>query len=62
MERLGTGLGLNLVKEIFKRNNGTINVESEIDKGSTFTVEFPLTTTEYPEFEYHLVTKPYIFE
>jgi len=62
MERLGTGLGLNLVKEIVKRNNGTITVESEIDKGSTFTIEFPLTKTEYTEFEYNPITKPYIFE
>jgi signal transduction histidine kinase len=62
MEQLGTGLGLNLVKEIVKRNNGTIKVESEINKGSTFTVEFPLTNIEPSEFEYHLITKPYIFE
>lgn len=62
MEQLGTGLGLNLVSEIVKRNNGTIRVESEVGKGSTFTVEFPLTNTEPPEFEYHLNTKPYIFE
>lgn len=62
MEQIGTGLGLNLVKEIVKRNNGTINVESEINKGSTFTVEFPLTKTESTEFEYRLITKPYIFE
>ena len=62
MEQIGTGLGLNLVSEIVKRNNGTIRVESEVDKGSTFTVEFPLTYTEPPEFEYQLITKPYIFE
>jgi signal transduction histidine kinase len=62
MEQLGTGLGLNLVKEIVKRNNGIISVESEIDKGSTFTIEFPLTNVESSEFEYHLITKPYIFE
>jgi signal transduction histidine kinase len=62
MEQLGTGLGLNLVKEIVKRNNGTISVESEIDKGSTFTIEFPLTNVESSEFEYHQITKPYIFE
>lgn len=62
MEQIGTGLGLNLVKEIVKINNGTISVESEIDKGSIFTVEFPLPNIESPEFEYRLTTKPNIFE
>jgi signal transduction histidine kinase len=35
----GSGLGLMLVKEFIERLNGTINVESEINKGSTFTIE-----------------------
>lgn len=35
----GSGLGLVLVKEFIERLNGTINVESEINKGSTFTIE-----------------------
>jgi signal transduction histidine kinase len=34
----GTGLGLNLVYNIIKGHNGSIDVESEVDKGSTFTV------------------------
>ncbi|MGA2070390.1 MAG: ATP-binding protein [Sedimentisphaerales bacterium] len=38
----GTGLGLAIVKEIVMRHDGRINVESEIDKGSTFTVYLPV--------------------
>lgn len=34
----GTGLGLNLVYNIVKGHNGSIDVESEVDKGSTFTI------------------------
>ncbi|MGD1043523.1 MAG: ATP-binding protein, partial [Sedimentisphaerales bacterium] len=38
----GTGLGLAIVKEIVIRHDGRIDVESEIDKGSTFTVYLPV--------------------
>ncbi|MCG8699253.1 MAG: PAS domain S-box protein [Bacteroidales bacterium] len=38
----GTGLGLSFCKDFIEKNNGSISVESELDKGSTFTVEFPL--------------------
>ncbi len=37
----GTGLGMSIVKEIVQEMNGYINVESEVDKGSTFTVILP---------------------
>jgi PAS domain S-box-containing protein len=37
----GTGLGLSLVKSYIKLNNGEINVQSEKDSGTTFTVKFP---------------------
>ena len=38
----GTGLGLAIVKEIVIRHDGRIDVESEVDKGSTFTVYLPI--------------------
>lgn len=37
----GTGLGLSLVYEIIQKYNGTIEVESEAGKGTTFTIKFP---------------------
>lgn len=38
----GTGLGLAIVKEIIDLHSGTIDVESEVDRGSTFRVWLPL--------------------
>ena len=37
----GTGLGMSVVKGFTELMNGTLNIESELGKGSTFTVEFP---------------------
>lgn len=37
----GTGLGLNIVQRYLKLMNGTISMESELNKGSTFTVRIP---------------------
>jgi signal transduction histidine kinase len=37
----GTGLGLYNIKNVIHRMHGTINVESLVDHGSTFTVTFP---------------------
>ncbi len=38
----GTGLGLSLCYEIIQRHNGTIEVESEVSRGTQFTVKLPL--------------------
>jgi len=42
----GSGIGLPLVKEFVELHSGHIFVESELGKGSTFTVEFPVKIAE----------------
>lgn len=37
----GTGLGLSIVKHILTRHQATLQIESKIEKGSTFSVTFP---------------------
>lgn len=41
MQVSGTGLGLAILKEIVELHGGRVTVESEVDKGSSFTVHLP---------------------
>jgi two-component system phosphate regulon sensor histidine kinase PhoR len=42
-EQTGTGLGLALAQEVVRLHGGRIDVESEINKGSTFSVTLPVS-------------------
>jgi len=48
---VGTGLGLSTCYSIVRRNGGTITVESEVGRGSTFQVELPLDDGEKADDE-----------
>ena len=41
----GTGLGLSLCREIIEAHQGRIRVESAVDRGTRFTLRFPLTSS-----------------
>ncbi|HEY8204775.1 MAG TPA: ATP-binding protein [Pyrinomonadaceae bacterium] len=41
-KKRGTGLGLSIVRQIIDLHGGSIDVESDRGKGTTFTIELPL--------------------
>ena len=56
----GSGIGLSLTKELTHILGGKIEVKSEMDRGSTFTVSFPLSNDKVVNKSEIIIDKPYI--
>jgi signal transduction histidine kinase/DNA-binding response OmpR family regulator len=49
---IGSGLGLSFTKKIVELHDGTIDVESKVNKGTVFTLSFPITSgSRNPEYK-----------
>lgn len=48
---LSNGIGLSLSKELIEIHHGSISVDSQLHKGSTFTIQFPITREAYSKLE-----------
>lgn len=49
--RVGTGLGLPITKHLIERHHGTISVDSEVGKGSSFILTLPTVAPDFDPLE-----------
>jgi signal transduction histidine kinase len=48
-QEIGTGLGLQLVRDLLEKNKGSLYIESKTEVGSTFTFTLPTDNTQRDE-------------